>query len=71
VKTQKEKNVAVRTQILIKSNMVFVEDTPLIAALQPNVNELNKKSYKFINIIFTSNRTYDSLKVFREKVGKR
>jgi hypothetical protein len=33
VKTQKEKNVAARTQILIKSDIVFMENTSVIAAI--------------------------------------
>jgi hypothetical protein len=33
VKTQKKKNVAARTQTLIKSDMVFMENTPVIAAI--------------------------------------
>jgi hypothetical protein len=51
--------------------MVFIKNTSFIIALQPNINELNKKFYEFINIILTSNRTHDSLKIFRERTEKR
>jgi hypothetical protein len=68
VKTQKNKDVAARTQTLIKPDMVFVEDTPLIAALQPS--DIGPKPYELINAILTSNRAHDSLKVFRERAGK-
>jgi hypothetical protein len=70
VKTQKEKDVAARTQTLIKSDMVFVENTPVIAAIQPSDSELNAKPYELIDAILTSNRTHDSLKVFRERAEK-
>jgi hypothetical protein len=69
VKTQKDKNIAAKTQTLIKPDMVFVEDTPLIAVLQPN--NIGPKFYKFIDVILTFNRAHDSLKVFRKRVGKK
>jgi hypothetical protein len=54
---------------LIKSNIILVKNTPVITVLQPN--DIGPKFYKIINIILISNRTHDSLKMFRKKIEEK